>query len=254
MESEPFGAQEAQPQAPSKPVPEDFAQRMATKIVVTLERERDPDEGLHKVAQMLMRNLGAHDRIQYFVEAVETLLEDEEAVRYGALSYVSVAIDPDRNPNHEIFLSDVLDTLIDNHSNIVKPPIALENARKTFSAYARHMGEVFSKMIDMNSDLYEVIGHIFGTLIRKEMAMEQAEKEGRTSARRLSMASRDGPKAAKKLFDEIIDYLHSRGEFHSDSLNQQNPNEYMGLLADRLRGTRRYIIQDIINKQALAKK
>ena len=28
----------------------------------------------------------------------------------------------------------------------------------------------------------------------------------------------------------------------------------MGLLADRMRGSRRYVIQDILNKQSLAKK
>ena len=87
------------------------------------------------------------------------------------------------------------------------------------------------------------------------MALEQARLDGSEStSRRLTMATRDQPQAAKKLFDEVVDYIHARGEFHSDSLNQQNPNEYMGLLADRMRGTRRYVIQDILNRQALSKK
>ncbi len=253
MENTAPGAGGAQ-EAPSRAVPEDFPHRIATKIVVTTERERDPEVGLQKVAATILRHLSPADRLPHFFEAMEKLLEDEEAQRYAALSYTSVSINPDAHPRQAHFLSDVLDLMIDDHTNIVKPPITLEGTRKPFSAYGRHLGDVFVTMIDMNSDLYEVIGHIFSEIIRKEMALEQAQKDGRDTARRLTVATRDKPKAAKKLFDEIVDYIHARGDFHSDSLNQQNPNEFMGLLADRMRGTRRYVIQDIINKQALSKK
>ncbi len=253
MESQTPGA--GQPQEQGQPVPDDFHQRMATKIVVTLEKERDPDAALIQIGTLIIRNLGAQGRHKYFIDAVETLLEEEESKRYAALSYVSISYDPTNNPRHEIFLNEALDVLIDHHRNVVKPPVMLEGTRKPFSVYARHLGEVFTKMIDMNSDLYEVIGHIFSTVIRKEMAIEQARLEGSdTTSRRLTMATRDQPQAAKKLFDEVVDYIHARGEFHSDSLNQQNPNEFMGLLADRMRGTRRYVIQDIQNRQALSKK
>ncbi len=253
MESQATGAEKSQEQA--RPVPEDFHQRIATKIVVTLERERDPDAALIQIGTLILRNLGIEGRQKYFIDAVDSLLEEEESKRYAALSYVSIAIDPTNNSRHEIFLNETLDVLIDDHRNVVKSAMVLEGTRKPFSAYAHHLGEVFTKMIDMNSDLYEVIGHIFSTVIRKEMAIEQARQDGpESSSRRLTMATRDQPQAAKKLFDEVVDYIHARGEFHSDSLNQQNPNEYMGMLADRLRGTRRYVIQDILNRQALAKK
>lgn len=253
METGPTGAARQQA-APGKQLPDDFPQRIATKIVVTTERERDPDLALQKIATLVLRNLGTGNRYPFFIEAMEKLLEDDEAQRYAALTYTSLAINPEANPRHEHFMSEVLDQMVEDHTNIAKPPISLEGTRKTFSAYARHMGDVFITMIDMNSDLYEVIGYLFSTVIRKEMALEQGQKEGREGGRRMSLSSRDQPKAAKKLFDEIVDYIHARGEFHSDSLNQQNPNEFMGLLADRMRGTRRYVIQDIINKQALAKK
>lgn len=236
-------------------VPDDFYQRIATKIVVTLERERDPEAALQMIGNLILRNLEAEGRHIHFVRAVDTLLEEEESKRYAALSYVSIAMDAESNTRHEFFLNEVLDLLIDDHSHIVRPPETLEGTRKQFSVYARHLGDVFTKMIDMNSDLYEVIGQIFSMIIRKEMAIERARQEAPdVGSRRLSMAASEGPRAAKKLFDEIVDYIHARGEFHSDSLNQQNPNEYMGMLADRMRGTRRYVIQDILNRQALNKK
>jgi hypothetical protein len=60
--------------------------------------------------------------------------------------------------------------------------------------------------------------------------------------------------ASKKLFDDVVDYIHARGEFKSDSLAQKNPNEFIAVLADRMRGTRRYVIQDIMNRQTLQRK
>jgi hypothetical protein len=254
METGPTGAARAQA-ASNSGLPDDFPQRIATKIVVTTERERDPDVALQKIAVLVMRNLAVQERHPYFIEAMEKLLEDDEAQRYASLTYTALSLNPETHPRHEHFLNEVLDCMVDDHMNVAKPPITLEGSRKTFSAYARHLGEVFINMIDMNSDLYETISYLFSTVIRKEMAIEQeVQREGREGGRRVTLATRDAPKAAKKLFDETVDYIHARGEFHSDSLNQQNPNEFMGLLADRMRGTRRYVIQDIINKQALAKK
>ena len=238
-------------------VPDDFPRRVATKIVTTTERERDPDVALHKVADLLHRNLAADDRVQYFPDTIDELLLDDEAKRYAALSYVSLAYDSESNAKNRKFIFRVLDFLIESHINITKPEYVLEdNRRARFSYYARHLGEVFIKMIDLNSDLYEVISIIFSEIIRKEMAIEQAQKsEGHDSpGRRWSVQTEQGPKAVKKLFDEVVDYIHARGDFRSDSLNQQNPNEFMAILADRMRGTRRYVIQDIINRQALAKK
>jgi hypothetical protein len=116
------------------------------------------------------------------------------------------------------------------------------------------MGNTFITMMDINSELYEAISLIYSRLIRKEMALEST-KGDRSSSSRLRMARTEAaPKAVKKLYDEIIDYIHARGEFKSESLNQQNPNEFMAILADRMRATRRYVIQDIMNRTALAKK
>ena len=51
-----------------------------------------------------------------------------------------------------------------------------------------------------------------------------------------------------------MDYVSHRGDFRSDTLNQKNPNEFILVLADRMRSTRRYVIQDIMNRFALEKK
>ncbi len=237
--------------AVSKPVPGDFANRMATKIAVTIERERDPEVALQKIGDLIMRNLSPTDRIPFFIDILEIFLDNEEAQRYAGLSYASIALNPNNDSRSEKFLSELLDLVVDQHNNMVRPPYTMENRRKKYSALARHLGDVFVSLIEINSDLYEVIGQIYSSVIRKEMAIESAGKDSREGARRQLMVRKNQPKAGKKLFDEVVDYIQARGDFRSESLNSQNPNEFMVILADRIRGTPRYVIQDIMNRQAI---
>ena len=253
METDPI-SQQGTAAAEGRSVPDDFANRMATKISVTNERERDPEAATQKIGLLILRNLSAEDRLPYFVDTMDVLLDQEEGQRYAAIGYVSVALPAQSPGQFEEFLNNAVNFLIDGHVNMVKPLYVMENRRKKFSHFARHLGDVFINMIDINSDLYEVISQIYSRVIRREMAIEAAEKEPQEGSRRHLLASRDGPKAAKKLFDETVDYIQARGDFQSDSLNSQNPNEFMVILADRIRGTRRYVIQDIMNRQSISRR
>lgn len=238
-------------------LPADFANRIATKIIFTNERERDPDVALEKVADTLYRNLAGPTRIRYFVDTTEVLENDSETVRFAALCWVAIVLDKQEVPRYEKFVDDILDVMIEDHQKEAKPPFQAEYRRRHFSAYARILGEAFMAMMQINSELYEVASHVFSLLIRKEMEIEQAAKENRQgSGRRIALATDEaqGRKVGKKLFDDLVDYVHDRGEQRTGTLNQQNPNEYVSILADRLRGTRRYVIQDILNSQALRKR
>ncbi|MBI3992615.1 MAG: hypothetical protein HY342_05035 [Candidatus Lambdaproteobacteria bacterium] len=239
----------------SAQLPEDFAKRLATKIVVTNERERDPEKAVQDVARLIMRNVSQPGRERLFADTAEILLEGEETRRYAAIGWVSVTLDHQGEPRYEQFVGRVVDALIFDHTNIVRPPVELDRRRR-FSFYAGYLGRVFIAMMDINSELYEVVNLIYSRIIRREMELEnQRSEEATSSARRIIMTQQQkGPTAAKKLYDEIVDYIHARGEFKSESLNQQNPNEFMAILADRMRATRRYVIQDIMNRQALSRK
>jgi len=238
-------------------LPPDFANRVATKVVFTNERERDPEEAMEKTAEMLMRTLGKRSRVRYFADMLEILEDDPETSRYAGLSLVSMVMDRQDDARFEKFLDDFLDVMIDDHVHEVKPPVQLEYRRKHFSAYARILGESFVAMMNINNELYEVISHVYSLLIRKEMELEVASKERKDgTSRRISISGRkdDPSKLGKKLFDDVVDLVHSKGEQRSGTLQQQNPNEFVSILADRMRGTRRYVIQDILNKQALDRK
>ncbi|MCH7478268.1 MAG: hypothetical protein IIA14_09215, partial [SAR324 cluster bacterium] len=186
-------------------------------------------------------------------ETVERLITDNETERFAAVTWASLSLEREQHPEYEQFVNDLLDVAVVEHMNIVKPLYELEQRR--FSHYAWHIGEVFICMMALNSDLYDVINHVFGSIIRKELAIEVTEKEKR-EVRRISVgiSAREKETASKKLYDDIVDYIHARGEFKSDSLAQKNPNEFIQVLADRMRGSRRYVIQDVMNRQALLKK
>ena len=236
-------------------LPDDFAKRLATKIIVTNERERDSDKAMEGVSRLIMRNLSQSGRERLFMDTLDILLEIEETSRYAGIAWVSVALEHQGEPQYEQFMGRVVDALIEDHTHIVRPPLELDRRRR-FSYFAGHMGRVFIAMMNINSELYEVVNLIYSRIIRREMELEnQRSDEAASSARRIIMTQQaKGPTAAKKLYDEIVDYIHARGEFKSESLNQQNPNEFMAILADRMRATRRYVIQDIMNRSALSRK
>src|SRR3990170_4683587 len=77
----------------SAQLPEDFAKRLATKIIVTNERERDPEKAIEDVSRLIIRNVGQPDRERLFVDTVDILLEGQETMRYAGISWVSVTLD-----------------------------------------------------------------------------------------------------------------------------------------------------------------
>lgn len=240
---------------PAVELPPDFAKRLAQKVVFTLERERDPDEATDKIARMFARNLSGVERSRHFIDMIDELLNNDETTRAAAIGWVSIVLNREDDPRFENMVSDVLDAMIADHQQLVKPNYSLEYRRKSFSFYARNLGEAFIAMVEFKNELYEVIAHIYSLLIRKEVAQETAEKDRKAGIRRITLtADQAKPKVGKKLFDDVVDYVHARGEVRSDTLNQQNPNEYIAALADRMRGTRRYVIQDIMAKQAAEKR
>lgn len=239
-------------------VPSDFAERLATKIIVINEREMDDLKRSTKIADALYRNLSKPEMQSYFDDCIFYLLNHEETPRYAAIAWASLIIQNDDHPEYKGFVEDSIEHIIFSHRTEARPPVDLEFKNKKFSAYALYVGELFINMMRVNSDLYDVVTEIFSEIIRQEMAISSPvheEEEDRKSSL-LARKKRDETPATvtKKLYDDTIDYISARSEHKSDSLNQKNPNEFIIVLADRLRSTRRYIIQDIMNKNTLERK
>jgi len=93
--------------------------------------------------------------------------------------------------------------------------------------------------------------NIFAILIRNEMdlsAKSEAEKE--------DTGSSIIPTDMQDLYDDVISYISDRGIFKASPMSgtEENPNEHIQNLCERLRSTRRYVMQEVINERALEKR
>jgi len=239
-------------------VPKDFANRVASKITAINERELDEEIALAKVAALIYKNMNHPEALPYFNETIDILLQDEHTQKYAATTWTSLLWNEDIHPEYRKLVNAILDRSIGGHIRADLPMYEAEESGKEFSAYAYTLGETFIQMMGMNSDLYNILTDIYSYLIRSEMSRD-LEKGKEESSKKRTILSRKKSKESevknpKKLFDDIVDYISERGEFRSDTLEQKNPNEFILILADQLRSTRRYIIQDIMNRHALERK
>lgn len=248
-------------QAPSeneRVVPKDFARRLAAKIASINERELDDEVASAQVSSMLYRNLNDDQMIPYFIDTIETLLKNEDNQRFAAATWTAILWHEDEHPEYRQFLEKILDRMIDGHVKADRPSVVSDEIEIEFSAYAYYLGESFIQMMKLNSDLYNILTDIYSYVIRAEMHRDLQRKKDETDKKKILSGKRRDREPEiinpKKLYDDIVDYISQRGTFRSDTLNQKNPNEYIIILADRMRSTRRYIIQDIMNRFALEKK
>ncbi|MGK5091508.1 hypothetical protein WDW89_05755 [Deltaproteobacteria bacterium TL4] len=234
-------------------VPEDFAQHLATRIVVIHEKEIDPIVSSENVASFINEQTQNPRRISYFIDATEVLLENERTEKYAALSWAALVIHSDLVSEYQIYVKNLIAAVVDGYYEMEKPSVQFQ--KKKFSAYSRIMGIVFIKMVDINSNLFDAAQELYSDLIRREMEVDAKSQDSKEEKKSIAFKkTTKKKKISVKFYDDIIDYIATRGDFKSTSLNQENPNEYIVLLADRLRGTRRYVIQDIMNKRALERK
>lgn len=242
----------------SRSVPKDLHQRLAAKITSINERELDEEVASNQVASILFRNMDTPDMYPYFVNTIETLLKNDDTQQFAATTWTAILWHEDEHPEYRQFLENVLSHIIDGHITADRPPHEHDDIEGEFSAYAHFLGESFIQMMKLNSDLYNILTDIYSYIIRNEMHRDLQKKKDESDKRK-AITGRKREKELeyqnpKKLYDDIVDYISQRGTFRSDTLNQKNPNEYIIILADRMRSTRRYVIQDIMNRFALEKK
>ncbi|PCI23904.1 MAG: hypothetical protein COB67_12350 [SAR324 cluster bacterium] len=245
--------------APSgRRIPKDFAARVAIRITAINERELDDVVAAERVADLIHRNMSDPEMYPYFLEIIDTLLDNDETRKYAATTWTALLWHADEHPEYRDFVESLILMVVNGHIQQDRPPWENQASGKSFSSYAYLVGETFIQMMRLNSDLYEILTDLFSMIIRLEMSrdLERKEAEGKQKKNIVGKKKKQEGVAgsSKKLYDDIVDYVSSRGDFRSDTLNQKNPNEYILVLADRMRSTRRYIIQDIMNRYALEKK
>ncbi|MBU3913977.1 hypothetical protein KKA14_00410 [bacterium] len=243
---------------PSRNIPKDLGIRVAGRITSINERELDENIASSQVAEIIYKNMNSPDMYPHFVNTIEALLKNDETSKYAATTWTAILWHEDEHPEYRKFIESALLSIIDGHLRYDRPQYEDELLEGDFSAYAYLLGESFIQMMKLNSDLYNILTDIYSQIIRIEMERDLKKKRESSDGKKLitgkKKSAEDENLNPKKLYDDIVDFIASRGQFRSDTLNQKNPNEYIIILADRMRSTRRYVIQDIMNRYALEKK
>ncbi|MDX2470021.1 MAG: hypothetical protein QNL04_05525 [SAR324 cluster bacterium] len=238
-------------------LPKDFSLRLATRITTINEREMDDHVANSRVADLVYRNMKDPEIHGHLLESLEILLENKDTQRYAAKVWVSLIWGQDEHREYEDYVTSVVQSCASGHLRNIKELWTDEDSGKTFSYFAKIIGECFIQMMKISSELYDSITEIFTQMIRIEMTRDLKKKEEAEKKKKLPRGQKVEDESnfnPKKLYDDVVDYISMRGDFRSDTLNQKNPNEFILVLADRMRSTRRYVIQDIMNRFALDKK
>ena len=235
-------------------IPDDYAEQVAGRIVIIHEKEIDPSISSRNIAKTIYEMTHAEHLYPYFIDATEILNEDDATIRYSAVAWAALIMHLETFPELQDYLEGLAHHILLEYSSIGKPEV--EWNHKRYSGFSVILGSVFIRMIEISSSLYDPIQEIYILLMRKETQLEDQEKGQKQKDKSTVFSKKSHKKhtVSKKFYDDIIDYVAARGVYKSTSLNQENPYEHIANLAEQMRGTRRYMIQDIMNRRAFERK
>ena len=231
-------------------IPENFAGQIARDVMVLFQKQMDPEVAAVEASSYLWKNAGTPEKVSYFVDATELWLESgTSGDKFAALSWNGLVTQSVNNQDYDTFLRMMIVAMLDGYYSLQKPDI--EYKEKRYSTYTSIIANTFIRMVELNPASEAGASEIFTILVHSEMDLE-----ARSAAEEDETGSSTIPTDMQKLFDEMIDYLHDRGMFKSNPMagEEANPNEHIEVLCERLRGTRRYVMQEVINERALEKR
>ena len=231
-------------------IPENFAGQIARDVMVLFQKQMDPEVAAVEASSYLWKNAGTPEKVSYFVDATELWLESgTSGDKFAALSWNGLVTQSVNNQDYDTFLRMMIVAILDGYYSLQKPDI--DYKEKRYSTYTSIIANTFIRMVELNPASEAGASEIFTILIHSEMDLE-----ARSQAEEDETGSSTIPTDMQKLFDEMIDYLHDRGMFKSNPMagEEANPNEHIEVLCERLRGTRRYVMQEVINERASEKR
>jgi len=228
-----------------------LSKKLAGQIVFICEREINVDVAYQKIAEELKTQLVDPDKLPYFQSVLQTLLDKEETEEYAGKAVNALFGLPGEDAQT---WNKITNHFIHGHQVGDMPSFRHPDSKKVFSAYAFTLGESFIQMMRLGSENYDRITQIYTHCIREENELERQRQQKQSSPSSRGSAQTSAPANPKKLYDDIADYISERAVHRARTLNPENPNEFIQILSDRLRSTRRYIIQDLINKNSIEKK
>ena len=231
-------------------IPENFAGQIARDVMVLFQKQMDPEVAAVEASSYLWKNAGTPEKVSYFVDATELWLESgTSGDKFAALSWNGLVTQSVNNQDYDTFLRMMIVAILDGYYSLQKPDI--DYKEKRYSTYTSIIANTFIRMVELNPASEAGASEIFTILVHSEMDLE-----ARSQAEEDETGSSTIPTDMQKLYDEMIDYLHERGMFKSNPMagEEANPNEHIEVLCERLRGTRRYVMQEVINERASEKR
>ncbi|MBT5486394.1 MAG: hypothetical protein HOK56_04350, partial [Deltaproteobacteria bacterium] len=231
-------------------VPENFAALIARDLMVIFQKQMDLDTASVEAAAYIWKNTGTTGKVGYFIDATEMWLETQSAeVKYAALCWLAIANQSANNEDYDTFLHMMINSILKGYYNLEKPDIEWKG--KKYSTYTSIVSNIFINMVGLNPTNGEIVSNIFSSFIRNEMDLlaKSNDEEKDTGSSII-------PTDMQDLYDDVISYISDRAIFKSSPMSgtEENPNEHIQDLCERLRSNRRFIMQEVINERALDKR
>ena len=231
-------------------VPENFAALIARDLMVIFQKQMDLDTASVEAAAYIWKNAGTTGKVGYFIDATEMWLETQSAgEKYAALCWLAIANQSANNEDYDTFLHMMINSIVKGYYNLEKPDI--EYKGKKYSTYTSIVSNIFINMVGLNPTNGEIASNIFSIFIRNEMDLS-----AKSTAEEKDTGSSIIPTDMQDLYDDVISYISDRGIFKPSPMSgtEENPNEHIQDLCERLRSNRRFIMQEVINERALEKR
>ncbi len=243
----------------SQEIPSDFAYRCAIRIHTIYEREADEDEANVKVLQMIDNHLNHPSRYHYFADMTIIMLQkDLDVITNITTAWISCLWYGETKQKYKEFLFKFISYCIKGHRVGDRDRYVLPHTQFSCSIYAYLIGEIMINMVRLSFDFYDILVEVYKYIIITEMNedFKAYDKQNSMQSKLKKNKEKENKIVStyKKLYDEITDYIGQRSIFRTETLDQKNPNEYIENLIDRMRTTRRYVIQDTINQHSLKQK
>ena len=240
-----------------RPLPPDFYQRIASKVVLFFERDTQVQAASKHLQGLLMRNVWSRERLHMCTDAIMMLLDTDEENVFAGLSLLAISSDED-DETASAFFQDVLQHMIEDHYAKVKPNYDMDSLKHfTFGYYGRLIGDGLISLALINH-MEDASLYFYSRLIRQELSKEGAllrllRVRNDIDDKAETAKEVEKPHEGKSLFDEVIDFVATRAQV-SETLRGNDNQAAVNNLADHLRSARAYVIQSLIDDHMMQKR
>ncbi len=219
---------------------------LATKIVFICEKEIDVAISASNIASFIFKNFEEDNSPESFLKLVHELTKREINTNYAALTFLSLFWCRNEDSNFEPLFKKMLKVITHQFHSSQGETYTIKNIKRKYPLYAHIIGESFIQAMGHNDSLYSEISGVYSIFVETELQQEEDYNQKRLLAYKdLKLPPRT---VFIKLYDELFTYINDRGRFRPETLDRENPFQYIVDLAERLRGTRIYCIQNMVQK------